>query len=102
METCGCLRRFASPCCCRHLLPLSVHVPVQLACLWVATATVGLLSSRAGTAICPASSLLGALATQVVGGFLLPTLAVYAQEQAERRRFWRGLAGERGARPHCA
>ena len=79
-------------------LPLgfSLHVPVQLACLWLTTA-VSSLAWTLGSH--PTAFSLGtALAAQLVVGFLLPTLGCFVLEARQRRAFVLALQARRAAK----
>ncbi len=60
---------------------------MQLLCLWVGTAMLGLTNGRSLWGACPATSLAAALAAQVLLGFALPTALVYLHERRQRQVF---------------
>ncbi|GAB4819470.1 hypothetical protein N2152v2_006516 [Parachlorella kessleri] len=74
----------------RLLLPLTIHVPVQLLSLWISTATLGLLSGHSSYTDCDDTDLPSALTLQGLLGFALPTLLVYLREARERQLFLGG------------
>ena len=88
-----CLRVQSNGCLCRYPLLLNVHLPVQLACLWIATAAHASLHRRHLSVL----QLPSALALQLCGGLLLPSAVVYYLECRQRQKFLTRRAAARSA-----